>query len=315
MPDLNAWLSLSLFGPAALQFCDAGGRAQPVALCAQSRSLLAVLALARGSVRSRDELCRTLWDEAGERGRAGSLSSALWRLRQAVERPPFAAGDVISCDRSGGVALRPGEHLRIDIESYLQRVLPPLAKPLEAMDEADVQQLREAVALYSGELLAGLQDDWALREREKMRRHQLHALGRLVQRCIAAGDAAAGIRHAQAILELDALREDVHRQLMRLYLMAGQRALALRQFETCRAALMQELGIVPMRETQALYRHIAEHAIGAPGASGPGGEAGPADPPAGDADLAALVASARAHLAAAETQLQRAAPLCGRFAA
>jgi hypothetical protein len=76
-----------------------------------------------------------------------------------------------------------------------------------------------------------------------------------------AQDYARAIGYGQDILDRDALREDVHRELMRLFLLNGQRAMALHQFETCRASLRKELAIEPMRETQALYQRIADSAV------------------------------------------------------
>ncbi len=300
-------LNLSLFGPVSLHRVEPMAAPQPIALCGQSRNLLAYLALSRGNRRSRAELAQALWDDAGEPARPGSVNTALYRLRQAIEQPPFACGALISTRRDGQVALRADAPLRIDVEDYLGHVLPVLALPVESMSETDAQRLRQGVALYSAELLEGLHDDWALRERERLRRHQLNALGRLMQWCARHGDAVGGIRHAQAILEIDALREDVHRDLMRLYLLAGQRALALRQYECCRAALKRELSIVPMPETQQLYQQIVGGAI-----ARHGGVPDMADaalllsaPPA----LAELLASARRHLALADAQLLRALPV------
>jgi DNA-binding SARP family transcriptional activator len=60
----------------------------------------------------------------------------------------------------------------------------------------------------------------------------------------------------QRILEEDPLREEIHRAMMRLYLQNGQRALAVRQYQICRDALGDELGISPMEETQALYNQM-----------------------------------------------------------
>ena len=68
------------------------------------------------------------------------------------------------------------------------------------------------------------------------------------------------IHYARLVLAVDELREDVHRDLMRYLVCNGQRALALRQFEVCRAALRRELAIQPMNETMAVYRQIADGA-------------------------------------------------------
>ena len=55
---------------------------------------------------------------------------------------------------------------------------------------------------------------------------------------------------------------------MRLYCDLGQRSLAVRQYQRCREILVDELGILPMEETQALYASIAGHGCPASGQFG-----------------------------------------------
>ena len=104
-----------------------------------------------------------------------------------------------------------------------------------AAHHADIDGLR--LELYKSDILVDITDDWALREREKHRRSYLNVLWRLMQLAVIRRDYGEGIRHAQAILDSDALREDVHRELMQLFVLNGQRAHALRQFEHCRDLL------------------------------------------------------------------------------
>jgi DNA-binding SARP family transcriptional activator len=59
------------------------------------------------------------------------------------------------------------------------------------------------------------------------------------------------------ILEVDPLREEIHREMMRLHVRSGHRALALQQYDACRQLLAAELDVEPMEETQSLYREIA----------------------------------------------------------
>jgi DNA-binding SARP family transcriptional activator len=320
-----ALLRLTLFGSFAVSVHDTAGASRAVPLSGRPGSLLAYLALSRGRLSSRGELTSTLWAERGNGAAAGTFNTTLWRLRKAIERPPLRPGDLIVCDRRGAVGLKDRAHLTLDVEEFAHLVIPALAKPLASMTELDVEALQRGVSLYAGDVLAGFSDEWALREREKHRRHQLNSLGRLIEISALARDAAAAIRYAQAILDLDSLREDVHRELMHFYLLAGQRAMALRQFEICRAALKRELAIQPMRETMAMYRRIADSAVGmgvdtepeAP-AAGPVSLAvvasaallaAPAAAAATDLMAAERIASARRYLAAADAQLQLALPL------
>lgn len=306
-------LRIWLFGSLSVDFGDAGNTAQAVA--GRSASLLAYLALGHGRTFSRSELLSSLWPERGSSsGSAGSFNTALWRLRRLIERPPYRHGELIVSDRRGAIGLNSTAGVWLDVEEFDQLVGPGLSKSPERLSDEEIEALRRGVRLYKSDILLDVTDDWALREREKYRRNYLNALGRLMQIATIRRDFAEGIRHAQAILDSDALREDVHRDLMQLFVLSGQRALALRQFEHCRELLRRELAIQPMRETLALYRRIADSAVG----QAPESDAVPALSPlptwpapaaaplqrAPDEDPNAMIHLARCHLAAADSQLQ-----------
>lgn len=242
-----------------------------VAPLGRSASLLAYLALARGRMFNRCDLLAALWCEGEASLSAGSFNTALWRLRKLLDTAPLHhAGSIVS-DRRGAIGLSAGADIWLDVEEFERLVSDPLAKPLEALRQSDIDDLRNGVALYKSDILGDFEDEWALREREKHRRHYLNAQWRLLQVWSLRMCYGEAIEHAQAILDCDALREDVHRELMRLYVANGQRAQALRQFETCRDLLKRELAIQPMRETMALYQQIADGAIHACERSGDAG--------------------------------------------
>lgn len=299
---------LKLFGPLSLCFEPGSGPAQSIALGGRPGRLLAYLALAKGRYFSRSELVSTLWADRAERadradtGPAGALNTALWRLRGLIERPPFRQGELIACDRGGALGLHEQARMLVDVAEFARLTEPGLAKSLAQLSEADVIGLREGVGLYRADVLTDFTDEWALREREQHRRKYLNALGRLTHLSTLARDYASAIRYAQAILDHDALREDVHRELMHLFMLSGQRAMALRQFEICRAALRRELAIQPMRETMEIYQSVADHAVGR--------EAGPSQGLRGDAPFHAEAGlhEVRAVSPQPEMALQRRGP-------
>lgn len=291
-----------LFG--SLSIAGVGADDRAVAIGGRSANLLAYLALGHGRYFSRSELLGSLWPEHSTSSTAGSFNTALWRLRRLIERPPLKHGDLIVCDRRGAIGLNGPAGVWLDVDEFERRVAPGLAKAPELLSDADIDGLRQGVQLYKSDILLDLSDDWALREREKYRRNYLNALGRLIQLATIRRQYADGIRYAQAVLDSDALREDVHRQLMQLFMLSGQRAQALRQFELCRDLLRRELAIQPMRETLALYQQIVDSAIGH--AMEPR-QAAPEQPlllPAPDGGALHLIDTARRHLAAADSQLQ-----------
>ncbi len=314
-------LRIWLFGSLCVANDDTGE--QVTAISGRCGSLLAYLALGRGRYFSRAELLGTLWPERMASMTAGSFNTALWRLRRMVECPPFQHGELIASDRRGAIGLNGSQAIWLDIEEFERRIASGLSRPIEQLDDGDIEDLRIGVSLYKSDILMEFTDDWALREREKHRRHYLNALWRLMQLCTIRREYGESIRYAQCILDCDALREDVHRELMQLFVLSGQRAQALRQFEACRDMLRRELAIQPMRETLSLYRQIADSAIGGDHASStPVMQAplyfdhAPATPLAAfntsldAADAASghhargCIATARQHLAAADAQLE-----------
>jgi len=296
-------LKVCVFGSLEIQRIDLEGRTDAVILSGRPATMFAYLALARGQYFNRNDLMAALWAERADAATAGTFNTTLWRLRRALECAPYRSGELIASARSGPIGLHRTDAMQLDIEEFSQLVAPALRKSLEQMDAADIEGLRRGVQLYKADILLNLKDEWALREREKYRRVYLNALGRLVQVHSLTGDYTAAIRYAQAILDCDALREDVHRELMRLLVRNGQRALALRQFELCRALLKRELAIHPMRETVSVYQEIANSAVatgsGMPLASADRPEVIPEDLVARD-----LLAHARAHLAHADQDLR-----------
>jgi tetratricopeptide (TPR) repeat protein len=114
------------------------------------------------------------------------------------------------------------------------------------------------VACYPADLLIDCYEDWCLIERERFRCMYLRALSRLLAYYSAAGNYEAAIDCARRVLACDHLREDIHRDLMHLYLVTDQPADALRQYRICEGLLRRELAVEPMPETrQFLVRIIA----------------------------------------------------------
>jgi DNA-binding SARP family transcriptional activator len=132
----------------------------------------------------------------------------------------------------------------------------------------DACNLEVAASLYTGELLEGFYYDWALRERERLRYVYLNSLAHLMQFYRRQRLYDKGLEAGRKILDLDPLHEEIHREMMQLYAESGQRALAIRQYESCCDSLHAELGILPMDETQALYTQIAPESCH-PGRSAP----------------------------------------------
>ena len=265
-------LRIQLFGTVQV-FHD--GRPQDSRLIHAVQSLLAWLLLQRKKTHARETLAGLFWGEQDETRARSCLSTALWRLRQVLEPKGIPRGTYLLA-QSDAVGFNCASDYWLDVAAFedgVERHLPSAAKRDAAFDWSHAE---DAVACYTGDLLEGFYDDWALRERERLRMLYLDSLGTLLHHYSGTGALEAALRCGRQILVLDPLREDIHRAVIRLHVRNGHRALALKQYESCRAALEEELGVEPMEETRAL---CAELLSGAKIDQRPGASAGLMKPP------------------------------------
>jgi DNA-binding SARP family transcriptional activator len=75
------------------------------------------------------------------------------------------------------------------------------------------------------------------------------------------GNYQRGLEYGHRILLLDPTRERVHRQMMMLHWLAGDREAALSQYRLCHDTLQAELDLKPVQETQHLYETILRSAV------------------------------------------------------
>jgi len=216
----------------------------------KAQALLAFLALSGGAPVSRDRLTGLLWSDRGDEQARGSLRQALAELRRILGDTD---ADLVKSERDS-VAL---DGARLDCDALdLERLAA----------SRDTDDLDRAAALYQGDLLDGVGipdrgfEDWLAAERTRLAERARDAMSDLLERRIGDHDTENAIGTARRLLALDPLQEPVHQALMRLYAESGDRAMALKQYEACRAVLRADLGIEPEAETQTLYDNLRKGA-------------------------------------------------------
>jgi DNA-binding SARP family transcriptional activator len=214
----------------------------------KSRGLFAFLALNHGRSHSRSTLVGRFWGDSPESVARKNLRTDIWRIRTVLEPQGVEPGSCLAVHQDE-VALASGVDHWLDIHEFED--LLDEAGPDEP-GQAQAGLLRRAVELYRGDLLEGVDDDWIIFERERLRLRYLDALERLIRHHDACGEWTQAAAYAQRLLASDPLREHVHRAAIRCHLALGDRAAALRQFETCARLLRQELEAEPSAETLAL---------------------------------------------------------------
>jgi ABC-type transport system substrate-binding protein/DNA-binding SARP family transcriptional activator/streptogramin lyase len=212
------------------------------------RALLALLLLRRGEVVSVDTLVDELWGETPPQTAAKNVQGYVARLRRAL-------GDGLLATRSPGYALQLDDDA---LDSARFEALVEQARHDEAAAASD--HLREALALWRGPPLA----DFAYESfaQDEIRRLEHLRLGAVEDRIEA--DLALS-RHEQVLPELESLvaahplRERLQGQLLVALYRSGRQAEALEAYRAARRRFVDELGVEPGPELQALERRILQH--------------------------------------------------------
>ena len=203
-----------------------GGESVRVPFPAQR--VLALLALRRVALR-RTYVAGVLWLDATEAHAAGSLRSALWKLRR-------SCGDLVE-DVDHRLRLAPSVSVDVrDAEAWAERV----SNPAVPIDDADLD-----AGSWPGELLPDWYEDWVALERERLRQVHAYARETLCSSLVAEGRFAEAIRVGLAAVAREPCRESAHRAVIAAHLGAGNRAEAARQYSLYRSLLADALGLAP----------------------------------------------------------------------
>jgi len=195
---------------------------------------------------SRTHLADLFWGEKSEERGRGNLSRVLHNISSILP-------NCLQTDRHL-VQLRRPSVLWIDTEVFHDLARSP-----------EVEDLAVAATLYQGDLMADFYLDdspqfetWLVAERESWHLEFRQVLQKLVNHYLQDRDYRQGLNYARQLLTLDPWREEVHRQVMQLLAVTGQRSAALTQYETCRRILAEELAVEPALETMTLYEQIRD---------------------------------------------------------
>jgi ABC-type transport system substrate-binding protein/DNA-binding SARP family transcriptional activator len=221
----------------------------------KQRALLAILLLNANRPVPRDVLIDKLWGDRPPAGPDHAVDVYIWRLRKTLDP---VAGKPCVLTRPGGYVLET-ESQQIDLVTFEQLARAGQRSLAAGRISHAADQLREALALWHGTPLADLSDE-AFAQAEIVRLEELRA--ETVEARIDADLALS--RHANVVSELEStiatqpLRERPYEQLMIALYRCGRQADALAVYQRARQLLLDELGIDPGQQLQALERAILQ---------------------------------------------------------
>ncbi|GAA4360942.1 ATP-binding protein [Angustibacter luteus] len=199
----------------------------------RARALVGWLALHPGA-HPRSQVAAQLWPDVPEASARASLRTAVWALRRSWGE---VTDDVVEGSRTTIGLRRPG--LWVD-----------------ALDGLDDESGLTSGEWLSGELLPGVDDEWARTARDE-HRAATHALAhRRLAAAERAEDWPQALQWARFRCATAPLDEAAHRDLLRLLDLAGERPAALLAAREFGERLHRELGVLPSPATRAVQSQL-----------------------------------------------------------
>jgi predicted ATPase/DNA-binding SARP family transcriptional activator len=221
------------------------------------RVALAFLIVERQRPISREQLAAVLWgDESLPQSWRVALRGIVGRLRRWLDSAGLDGMAVLTtsagCYR---MHLAPGSSVDIEVASAA------LDDAQRALDLATYRRAKaaaeSAARVFRSDFLPGARGAWVEEQQGRARELHLQSLGIVAEAARRIGDTAAAVSAASGIVAADPYREGGYVLLMKAHAAAGNRAEAVRAFETCRERFRAELGFEPSLQTKAVYEGLA----------------------------------------------------------
>lgn len=226
--------------------------------------LLSYLLLNRKSPIHRERLAAVFWSDYSTQVSRKHLRTAIWRLRRNVEDLGSSLDQFVEI-ADGSVRFTGQGDYWLDVEVFESLILKAEDIDGHRLTIDQTESLEQAIDLYTGDLLEGVYEDWCVFDRERLSLLLLSALSKLMIYHGTIGNYEKALAYGHRILSRDNTREKVHRDVMWLYALAGDRSAALAQYNLCSQILRKSLDVAPMEDTKRLYELIL-HEQAPPGA-------------------------------------------------
>ena len=212
------------------------------------QSMVAYLILKAQTPQPRSRMASLFWPDVSEAQAKASLRRELFRLRQALPE-----ADQILHITSTTIQWQPQMSVWLDVAEFDNTL--QIAEQTEH-PQTQVATLKQAIALYQGELLPTCYDDWIVSERERLHQLFIQALNDLCQLAIHLGDVRSAVEYGQQLIQQEPLSEVGYLSLMKAYAQQGDRPAALQVYHQCMTLLREEMGIDPSTETRQFYEQL-----------------------------------------------------------
>ncbi|MGD8730816.1 MAG: BMP family ABC transporter substrate-binding protein [Anaerolineales bacterium] len=213
-----------------------------------AQSLFAYLALNPGLTHRREKLAGMLWPDGTEDNARRYLRSALWRIRKSFEEAGLDSDAYLMSSDIQMCLIEDAEYT-LDAEQILER---------KNISKWSIEDLRERVALYKGELLPGFYDEWVVLERERIHAAYDQKMRLLVNAMLAERRWDDAIDWGERWIANGFAPEPAYEALMIAHAGMGDLSSAIAIYRRCQDNLSRELGLEPSGELRELRDRLTK---------------------------------------------------------
>lgn len=145
----------------------------------------------------------------------------------------------------------------LDYEYDVEAFESHIARARKEKDPARlIEYLQKAVDLVRGPYLSEVDALWVVEERQRLEQMYVETLEELAHLYLNANRLDKCLSTCQLALARDRYNEAIYQVEMRAFAALGDRASIVRQYQACKTALAEGLGIPPSQETDSIYREL-----------------------------------------------------------
>lgn len=223
----------------------------------QSLTALKILLVNVGRRVPKDVLIEHLWPDIEPDLGDDRLYVVMNALRHGLEPASGAAWVYVRTD-GPSYYWNTDAPYRLDVDQFREGLRSGAALERTGQTAQALAVYQAAAQVYQGDFLRDEPyADWCWTEREFFRELYLGLVKKIAQLLLGQGELEHALVYYRQALQVDPLREELQRELMRCLWRAGRRDEALRQYVAFRRRLSQDLEVEPLPETQELYRAIS----------------------------------------------------------
>lgn len=204
---------------------------------------------------TRDEIFEVFWPALSVKEATNVFHVTKRKITERINMKVQQSGSFELTQYNSGFYLPSDKVVRhYDVSDFVESV----EKGIVATDEREQQYLfARAIDLYKAPFLQTIEMEWVINRREQLRMMYAQALIGMGRLCAGDGDDRRALGYLTRALKETPEREDIHRQVMSLYVKLDMPDDAVAQYHHLANYLDDTLRVSPARETVALYESIA----------------------------------------------------------